>query len=105
MSNFRVGQKVVCVVHFDDRRILEHGWSIPVQGNVYTVRDKWLDHNGEPGITLEEVVNPFTLFSDGAGGEPHFCATGFRPLVEKRTDISVFTRMLDRVPRRVPEDA
>lgn len=32
------------------------------------------------------------------GGIEHYCPSRFRPIQERKTDISVFTKMLDSVP-------
>ena len=49
-----------------------------------------------PEILLEELVNPPSLYVEGTF-EPSFNFSHFRPLVERRTDISIFTRILDDV--------
>lgn len=97
MSNFSVGQKVVCV---DDSwaRLFRLLFATPRRGVVYTVRGKvvWA---GDAGLLLVEVVNPPTTFCDGTFGEVAFGVCAFRPLVSRPTDISVFREILDDVSR------
>lgn len=85
--NFRVGQKVVCI----DDSINPCGLAAdyPVRGRVYTVRSI---HPDGDAIFLIEVVN--TLFG---GMEPCFLNHRFRPVVERKTDVSIFKAILDSV--------
>lgn len=82
--NFRVGQKVVCIDSDD--------YGVTIEGKVYTIASVMprgrSDRDGAicPGITLHEVPPP----------TPHhgFDSRRFRPVVERKTDISVFKSML-----------
>src|SRR3954470_2153577 len=88
---FRVGQKVVCV----DDRPPTNGRPLQVKrGIVYTVA-KSFDWFGEQGLLFDEI-------DPGAGVGWH--AWRFRPIVERKTDISVFTEILRKVtkPARAP---
>lgn len=93
---FRVGQKVVCVNA--DRWPLwaKNSCVLPVHGRVYTVRDIWSFSKG-PVIYLDEIKNPACCVNDDSGAliEPGFPALRFRPVVERKTDISIFTSMLN----------
>lgn len=92
---FRVGQKVVCVnaglIKASAGRV-----SGLVEGTVYTVRWSGVYTHPEFGtascIRLHEVVRScnFYLISDMPSR-----AIRFRPLVERKTDISVFTALLN----------
>ncbi len=89
---FRVGQKVVCISeqHNKDYFTCE----VPLLDCVYTVRD--LD---DDGIRLVEIRNRIMLTQNTitralANLEPSFWQIDFRPIVERKTDISVFKRML-----------
>lgn len=87
MSNFRVGQKVVCI---GGKRIGGHGTeAIPEFGSVYTVRE----FGADGGIRLVEIVNPPLAYIEGFF-ECTFAVESFRPVVERKTDISVFTALL-----------
>lgn len=95
--DFVVGQKVVLIKPFPDHEIERaeaDGVILPSMAVVYTVRDI------EPGVGLYvgrfalrfiELVNP-PHHSNGL--EPAFVHTMFRPVVERKTDISIFKRML-----------
>lgn len=90
---FRVGQKVVCVDADGAPELTE--------GRVYTIREilppALLPWRGEQrlavGILLDEVQppHPFT----------ELAPMRFRPAVERKTDISIFTEILNG--QRVPE--
>lgn len=101
MSNFRVGQKVVCV---DDCFPSTH-LALPVRGAVYTVREivpDWFP--GRTALRLEEIINPETPWSDLTMSEVAFNARRFRPLVEKKTDtgMSILTQILRDVENNMP---
>lgn len=96
--SFHVGQQVVCV---DDT-----GWRVwrelsrPVKGRIYTIRALSLpclctDPN-ELGLLLEEIVNPTRLCLCGPT-EDAFFSRRFRPV--RKTDISIFTAMLNPSPK------
>ncbi len=95
---FRIGQKVVCV---------QTGFYVnkcpnrPVIGEVYTVRDVFagprVDELGM-AIRLFELQNPLHKKS---GREYGFYAWRFRPVFERKTDISIFTEMLTKLPETV----
>lgn len=94
---FHIGQRVQCV---------RGGWFVnddpgvvaPVVGATYTVRSI---SDGIEGthIRLAEIRNPIRDYADERG-ECMFLAidptgrTFFRPVVERKTDISIFTHML-----------
>jgi hypothetical protein len=52
-------------------------------------------------MLLEELVNPLWEYNEGVF-EPSFHPYHFRPLVQHKTDISVFTRLLDEVRTEEP---
>lgn len=81
---FSPGERVVCV----DDSPNENGDSpLVVKGAVYTVR---ASYGGGYGVTLHELDCP----SQYVG----FRASRFRRIEEKKTDISVFTKMLKSEP-------
>lgn len=94
---FHIGQKVVCVGTFT------HGGygteKLPTEGGVYTIRDLIRIDGGELGLRVEEVINPPMQYQQGYV-EACFNARFFRPVIERKTDISVFTRILDKVNKR-----
>lgn len=100
-TSWHVGMKVVCVQTQEASRAREEGVILPEIGRVYTIRyigpsDFW------PGIfiRLNEVRNgPHHL----DGEEPSFYHGWFRPVQDRSTDISIFTRMLN--PQKQDVDA
>lgn len=78
---FRVGQKVVCII--ESHRWETFGCAVPEAGRVYTICA--LDPSEELlCLCLQELDE----------GYPSYWATGFRPVSERSTDISVFQAML-----------
>lgn len=89
---FHVGQKVVCVHAFVDE-VRFPTLCIPVRGGIYTIRAIIQGHDGirlRDGLLLEEITNGL----GPRGIEYNFNPERFRPVVERKTDISVFTEML-----------
>ena len=91
---FRIGQKIVCV--YDD---IPEPWAshlIPIKiGDVYRVRGLPISPTGRPGIYLAGIHNPVHEVFDMERG---YCREYFRPAVEKKTDISIFTKILNSAP-------
>ena len=82
MAMFHVGQKVVCV---DDR-----GTSLVRAGHEYIVRETqaaYLCLHGVRGTVADGMF-----------------ATRFRPVIERKTNISVFTALLDPANHKHLED-
>lgn len=106
MTNFHVGQKVVLVRDFDpDRRASapSDGIALPELGPVYTIREIG-DFEGDVTVLLEEIVNKPRFYLDAFEVmEQAFDATRFRPVVERKTDISIFQAMLE--PKKARADA
>lgn len=95
---FHVGQKVVCIAPNNswDFFAIHH----PKCGAIYTIRDtEWDEFLDLPYVRLAELQNPTQLMacSDGTTmmTEIRFSAWAFRPVYERKTNISIFTRMLD----------
>jgi hypothetical protein len=89
--NFKIGQKVVCV-RVGDYLSMNFFHPSPLKkGEVYTISGVGTINEGESvGISLEEIVHP--------NGEPAWYLTDrFRPVQEKKTDISVFQKILNDV--------
>lgn len=87
---FHVGQKVVCISDFPEiPQIIR-----PEKGRIYTVR-ALLDIGTEPSLRVFEIKNAPMNYSNINGSiEPAFVMHAFRPLVARKTDISIFTKML-----------
>jgi hypothetical protein len=91
---FHVGQRVVCV---DDRWTRRLGHLIPrypKEDEIFTIRGIRiaLDINGAKGagLSFQEIICGIA----GDGGEASFAAENFRPVVERKTDISIIEALL-----------
>lgn len=91
---FHIGQRVVCIkqgpwvpLKYDERA--------PAYGGVYTIRfiGSYPEYGGILGLKFEEIVNPSLRYQMGFI-ECEFDAAHFRPVIKRKTDISVFQRML-----------
>lgn len=103
---FHVGQKVVCVRPHHKHQYQRRVTKVPVVGATYKVRG--FDDSG--GVLLEEVVNPLSEVEDiDAGkisfGEPSFYPDRFRPLIERKTDISALRALLNPANHKYLERA
>ena len=80
--HFVVGQKVCCIKD-EWESVLGNGEIKGLSiGEVLTIR-AMLSYGGEVYLAFEEKLS-----------DHGFCHTGFRPVVERKTDISIFTDML-----------
>jgi hypothetical protein len=98
---FRVGQKVVCV----DASGRRPWWDdeAPIEGRVYTIARIFFDIDCE---VLEFVeLKRCQRSRDWHGCDIGYDARRFRPIVERKTDISVFTKMLTPKKRELVRDA
>lgn len=99
-----IGQKMVCIggegtpkpPGWWDEWAAEWGVTRPTRGEVYTVRDIKARKKGGFRIRLVEIVNPPVLMRGAPQQEPWFWAEMFRPVVEKKTNISAFEEILKR---------
>lgn len=97
---FYVGMKVVCV----DASDLDHVYLHPLgllgsggldglaEGQIYTVRAVTTGHGGVLCLCLHEIRRDIDHV---LGKEAAYAARRFRPVVDRPTDISIFTRMLN----------
>jgi hypothetical protein len=100
---FYVGQKVVCVdavehTHFAPPNVMVEGSLDGLrEGVVYTVRSVGRRHPRCPFgvlVWLTEIVRPIKGDLSKLYGELGYDPRRFRPLIERKTDISIFTDML-----------
>lgn len=110
---FITGQKVVCVTNHVNLSNAENRlwvrWlkAVPEIGKVYTIREIPEASGSGKGIfaiRLVEIVNPplnWVWQGESGWAEPAFRQEWFRPLAEKKTDISVFQKMLIPKPQVV----
>lgn len=101
---FRVGQKVVFIGGRDGWRHrwekFWHPYASPQIGAIYTIANMYTSSQGFLNLELVEFPSPAT--KHWAAG---FRAERFRPVVERKTDISTFTKMLTRKRSSKREDA
>lgn len=93
MSNFHVGQKVT-PKNDDPWQDVEVPDIAPVFGEIYTIRS--IEYEGD-GVYLRfhEIHNVLEYFDDcDCIDEMQFDADDFRPVIERKTDISIFKRLL-----------
>lgn len=104
---FSIGQKVVCIgENWEFYEELLPRITLPIKDAVYTIRDIRPSMYGSDylGLLLEEITNP--IMAEGPFMlEPSLDATSFRPLVEQKTDISIFQKITDKVFKREKLDA
>lgn len=109
MNRFYVGQKVCHVPIYGSWTKFEKNLSDlthPVPNGIYTIREICLDINNfgkeVVAIRLKEIVNPIREFLTGRK-EVCWDAAEFQPLEEKKTDISIFKKLLN--PSKVHENS
>lgn len=90
---FYVGQKVVCVKN-NPEPLGRDVWV--VVGDVYTIAEVFTSW-GEESVRLVEAPAKVN--------EPGWVGNWFRPVQEKKTDISIFTDLLIPVDHKQLEDA
>lgn len=94
--NFRIGQRVACIKEGDWMDALDVP-NRPKGGSIYTIREKASDGIG---LLFHEIRNPRTLHQEGLT-EPAWHPHRFRPLVDRKTSIEVFQKMLNPSPQKV----
>jgi hypothetical protein len=94
---FNVGQRIICI---KTSKFTHPSWALVPNrvtvGALYTVRAIGAlryKRNLEPAVWLEEVFNPVISWTDRVC-EYGFHAGWFRPTQERKTDISIFTKLL-----------
>lgn len=107
MSNFHVGQKVVCIVDDHGQSQLgertETHW--PQKGHVYTIAE--IEHfagGTRMGFFVLPVDTCFLTLEE-CGRLSSFDADHFRPVVTRKTSIEIFRRILANPHIRIEEDA
>lgn len=93
MANFRAGQRVV---YWNEDGLAGHFYGteiLPTVGKVYTIREL-LEIKGHPLLRLVEIRNEPMDYRYGVF-ECAFNRRRFRPVVERKTDISIFKKMLN----------
>lgn len=98
MNDWQVGDRVVCVSDEEDMFITSGvnwrpGLDGLIKGRTYTIRSLCRSHiTGAICVRLVEIVRPLGTGDPDEGG---FNALRFRKVQPRKTDISVFTKMLN----------
>ena len=105
---FRIGQKIICIndaigsfQNAKPRRFISSiSWINNLDGlqagRIYTVRDVLPDPDFD--VELVRLCEIYRGSNFSSGIEAGFAAARFRPLVERKTDISIFQAMLTPSP-------
>lgn len=89
---FMAGQKVVCI----NNSTWAFWAEVPKVGPIYTISATWRHNDGSELVDLVELsCRHHFLCCFG------FVGARFRPIVERSTDISVFTKMLTGKRERI----
>lgn len=96
---FYKDQRVICVNASFPPVVREQWDRYPRQNEILTV-SMIADYTG---IRFANETKYQLQFIEIGGRAPWFAACRFRPLVERKTDISIFKKML--VPKKATEDA
>lgn len=97
MSSFHIGQRIVCIN--DDWYPQALGpYTNPKKGGLYHVRGffPWDGLEWSPFISLIGIVDQRANITG-----PFFTAHFFRPVIERPTSISVFTKLLAPSPKEL----
>ena len=100
MKDWHVGQRVVCVSDFVDKKDDIYTTIYPTKGQILTIRSVDIEGDEEIGLRFEEIVNKKEYWNRGYL-EASFIDHRFRPLDETRLD--QFRVHLKTVPKRVEE--
>ena len=98
--SFSIGQRVVCIAPHPEWEAV--GCRVPRVGHVYTIRA--IDETN--GVLLEEIINDGPGGIDAATGrqiapgEESFWQHRFRAVAKRKTDISIFKRILDELAQK-----
>lgn len=95
--DWKVGDEVV-FIGFPNHINFRDGENLPEVNQKYTIREIFI-HKEKLVIRLKEIVNDKRNYMD-AYGEAAFRADSFRKVQKRKTDISVFTVMLNKTPQQ-----
>jgi hypothetical protein len=90
---FHINQKIECIRddwHHPLAHLVQH---LPRKRGIYHVRGFDLYYPRNAYLRLVEIVNPMFLQYD----EPSFFCGCFRPVIERKTDIGVFRKLLNPI--------
>lgn len=108
MTNFHVGQKVVCIDAAErdethpEANVID-GMDGLTKGAVYTIRSIQIDPGwGETTVCLSEIIRGRLSRFRGVEYEAGFSPERFRPVVERKTSIAIFHEILNKPRTGVP---
>jgi len=83
MSNFKIGEKVVCIGNFEKRP----NEIDPIKGEIYTIREiiQNRPNDGKTGLKFEEIINLPQKYNEGFS-ECNFLSDKFRKLDHQFAD-------------------
>lgn len=99
---FRVGQKVVCIEEtvIPPENLISQYPLTPVEGKVYTICEIMIGViSKKPCLMFHEIPAETVVYlykGKACEGVPAWEASGFRPVVDRKTSIEVFQAMLTR---------
>jgi hypothetical protein len=99
----KVGDKIVCIRDESEMMHPAAGDVMPKKDQIYTIRG-FEREDDDVFFYLEEIRNQPGLYWDGYG-ETCFHSEGFRPIQDRKTDISSLTKLLNTAPADELEDA
>lgn len=93
MSDFKVGQRVLCIdtghhAEWTSWPTIYNLDGLKV-GKIYTISAILSEHGGHDTVVLKEIVRPMKQPKNFAG----FSVLRFKPIEEKEYDISIFRQM------------
>lgn len=107
---FFVGQRIICVDDVPAKGVIPY-WetgelirAVPcldglTRGHVYTVRDFVIGFDGTSYIRLKEIVRPSLR---NKNSEVPYRASRFRPLTERKADLTARQRIFDQMLHDLP---
>jgi len=100
---FHVGQKVVCINNKADAGFVWVKGTRPTLNAIYTVRAVGITTYNNVGLRLNEIIlsGYHCCYSHKRFEDAFYRADRFKPVIEKKTDISIFTQLL--TPSKIKE--
>ena len=96
MSNFKVGEKVVCVSNDFIRSYSDE--IFPIKGEIYTIREILSRRDGNTGLKFEEIVNPKKHYIGG------FVECNFNSLKFRKLDHQFGEDVIAEIIKQVKEE-
>lgn len=100
VDHAKIGDKVVCVLAVPEKSVINaihYKILTPKLNNIYTI-EKFLSGGEEGMLLLTELDNASVIKSLSWNIEGGFPFSYFRPVQKRRSDISMFTSILNSTP-------